>query len=57
MEIIFLVLQLLEGFVANFVDGLIFVSARVLCGSRTHIPNIFPPLVGYAQAAPFTTVC
>ena len=39
---------------ANFVDGLIhgliFVPARVLCGgSRTHIPTLFPPLVGYAK--------
>ena len=36
---------------ANFVDGLIFVPARVLCGSsRTHIPTFG----GLGQAAPFT---
>ena len=37
---------------ANFVDGLIFVPARVLCGStcsRTHIPT---PLVGYMPKQP-----
>ena len=41
---------------ANFVDGLIFVPARVPCVVHVLlvvVAHIFPPLVGYAQETPF----